>query len=69
MSEGRRETKASPSVMIGSNIPKYEDLFSTNMDKVEVMQMLKMQVEFCCTSFIIQSHITLHCAQPDQACT
>ena len=25
------------SVMTGSNIPKYEDLFSTDLDKVEVI--------------------------------
>ena len=43
-------------VVIGSNIPKYEDLFSTEMDKVEVIGRI-----------LLQKYQLLHRAQPAKA--
>ena len=40
-------------VVIGSNIPKYEDLFSTELDKVEVIGRI-----------LLQKYQLLHRAQP-----
>ena len=47
------------SVMIGSDIPKYEDLFSTDMDKVEVIGRILLQK--------FHKLVTPHCALPDKA--
>ena len=47
------------SVMIGSNIPKYEDLFSTDLDKVEVIGKILLQK--------YHHLVTPHRALPDQA--
>ena len=47
------------SVMIGSNIPKYEYLFSTDLDKVEVIEKILLQK--------FHHLITPHRALPDQA--
>ena len=47
------------SVMIGSDIPKYEDLFSTDVDKVEVIGRILLQK--------FHKLVTPHCALPDHA--
>ena len=44
------------SVMIGSDIPKYEDLFSTDVDKVEVIGKILLQK--------FHKLVTPHCALP-----
>ena len=48
------------SVMIGSSNPKYEDLFSTDMDKVEVIRKILLQ------KFHKLVTLHCHCALPDQ---
>ena len=45
--------------MIGSNIPKYEDLFSTDLDKVQVIGRILLQK--------FHQLVNHHCALPDQA--
>ena len=47
------------SVMIGSSKPKYEDLFSTDLDKVEVIGRILLQK--------FHNLVTSHRALPDQA--
>ena len=47
------------SVMIGSSNPKYEDLFSTDLDKVEVIGRILLQK--------FHNLVTSHRALPDQA--
>ena len=47
------------SVMIGSNVPKYEDLFSTDSDKVEVIGRILLKK--------FHHLVNHHCALPDQA--
>ena len=47
------------SLMLGSNIPKYEDLFSTDLDKVEVIGRILLKK--------FHNLVNHHCALPDQA--
>ena len=46
-------------LMIGSNVPKYEDLFSTDLDKVEVIGRILLKK--------FHHLVNHHCALPDQA--